>query len=311
MIEKNIFKIFTGAIETLSMKEGDSVSHRIRGIASGTSLDAEGDRMSEKALKTMESQIVGLTLHKDHVFKVDNTLGHFVNAGIKASPDGDVRELWVEAELEPFDVNPDAKRVYDKIKSGTRLGFSIAGILKEWEKADPINGKERFLITDLELVSVDLVTIPAYRASQGSVSVLSEKADSIPDSEIYVCKQLGKIIRDLESDVKSVADEPVANDLELRIAALERKVIELEEKLLSIPIEPRTVDPDTEKTVTPDWEKVIERIGRIEARVVDPPKSKGLMVHPDGRVQDVSCLKSDEKDIEAFEKGSGILLGSL
>ena len=36
-----------------------------------------------------------------------------------------------EAELEPFDVNPDAKRIFEKIKSGTRLAFSVAGILRE------------------------------------------------------------------------------------------------------------------------------------------------------------------------------------
>ena len=165
--------------------------------------------MSEKALKSMEEQIIGLTLHKDHVFKVDNTLGHFVDARIVASSEGDVNELWVEVELEPFDINPDAKRVYEKIKSGTRLGFSIAGILKEWEKIETKDDKSRFLITDIELLSVDLVTIPAYRASQGSLSVTSEKSQVTSQHEIYVCKQIGQILRENIS-IAASRGQPVA-----------------------------------------------------------------------------------------------------
>ena len=66
--DKNLFKIFTGALEAWTIKEGETETRKLRGIASGTSLDAEGDRMSEKALQLMQKQIAGLTLHKDHVF---------------------------------------------------------------------------------------------------------------------------------------------------------------------------------------------------------------------------------------------------
>ena len=294
--DKNVFKIFTGAIDAWTVKKGESEKRKLRGIASGTSLDAEGDRMSESALRLMEKQIVGLTLHKDHVFNVDNTIGHFVNAKVLSSPDGDVRELWVEAELEPFDVNPDAKRIFEKIKSGTRLGFSVAGILREWERIESKDGNERFLITDIELLSVDLVTIPAYRASQGSLSAVQEgKSAGLSKSDVYVCKQIGNVIREVESEkieIQNEADE--IEDVDSRLAALELKLEELEKAVMK----------GVDKADSPDVDlaKLVERIERIESAVVEPPKSKGLMVLPDG------VIMTQADDIEAFEKsGSGFV----
>jgi len=257
-----IFKIFTGAIEPTYIEHEETPRHVLRGVASGTSLDAEGDRMSEKALRKMENQIVGLTLHKDHVFKVDNTLGHFTNAKILSDAVGDVHELVVEAELEPFDINPDAKKVYEKIKSGTRLGFSVAGLIKRWEKLEPVEGRERFLITDLELLSVDLVTVPSYRASQGSIMAfedMSETAD-LDESSIYICKELGEIIR-----TQSIRSEPI-------------------------------VKPDMSE-IRKSLDGIIKRIERIEANIVEPPKSRGIMISRGGREE----IASDELD--AFEKG--------
>ncbi|MBU1023381.1 hypothetical protein KKB99_03740, partial [bacterium] len=233
--ENKVFKIFTGEIEAWTVSKGDSQSKKLRGIASGTALDAEGDRMSEDALRSMENQIVGLTLHKDHVFNVDNTIGHFVDAKILSSDDGDVKELWVEAELEPFDVNPDAERIFEKIKSGTRLAFSVAGILKGWEKIDSKDGFERFLITDIELLSVDLVTIPAYRASQGSLSAFqaSDGVSGKSTPAVYVCKQIGRIIRGTDLSSRS-NQEYSQNENESQLAILERKFIKLEEILTKI-----------------------------------------------------------------------------
>ena len=293
--ENKIFKIFTSEIEAWTVSKGDSQLKKLRGIASGTALDAEGDRMSEEALSSMENQIVGLTLHKDHVFNVDNTIGHFVDAKILTSSDGDVKELWVEAQLEPFDVNPDAERIFEKIKSGTRLAFSVAGILKGWEKIDSKDGIERFLITDIELLSVDLVTIPAYRASQGSLSAFqaSDGVSAKGNPEVYVCKQLGKIIRDCDSEYQSSAEDPNRNN-ESELAILESKFNKLEKKLTKILEESNTGVTD-----------LIERIERIEAQVVHPPKSKGLMVQINGKIQPAI------DDSAAFEKNNGNLLGGF
>lgn len=297
----NIFKIFTGALKAWSVKQGETVTYKLRGIASGTALDAEGDRMSENTLRSMESQIIGLTLHKDHVFKVDNTLGHFVDAKVITGADGNVRELWVEADLEPFDVNPDAKRVYEKIQSGTRLGFSIAGILKEWERIDSGDSKGRFLVTGLDLLSVDLVTVPAYRASLGSIDTIQDKTGSQEKSMngLYICKDIGKLIRDLKTG-ESLSAAETEDDISSRITALEKRLDHLEktatlEKTSSEDIQPLQAS-------NTDINSILERITRIESRIVDPPKSKGLMVSKDGSV-------SAEDDVaEAFEKGSGHLI---
>ena len=292
---ENIFKIFTGALKAWSVKQGETVTYKLRGIASGTALDAEGDRMSEQTLRSMESQIIGLTLHKDHVFKVDNTLGHFVDAKVITGSDGHVRELWVEADLEPFDVNPDAKRVYEKIQSGTRLGFSIAGILKEWERIDSGDSKGRFLVTGLELLSVDLVTVPAYRASLGSIDSIQDKMGSQEKSlnGMYICKDIGRMIRDFKTGESQQTAE-TDDDIPSRIVALEKRIDHLE----------KVSDGDNQipQTTATDINSILERISRIESRIVDPPKSKGLMVSKDGSV-------SVEDDVsEAFEKGSGHLI---
>jgi hypothetical protein len=297
----NIFKIFTGALKAWSIKQGETVTYKLRGIASGTALDAEGDRMSESTLRSMESQIIGLTLHKDHVFKVDNTLGHFVDAKVISGSDGNVRELWVEADLEPFDVNPDAKRVYEKIQSGTRLGFSIAGILKEWERIDSADSKGRFLVTGLELLSVDLVTVPAYRASLGSIDTIQDQIGSGEKSMngLYICKDIGKLIRDFDTTESQLSTEP-EDDISSRIDALEKRIDHLEKT--ATPEKTSAEDIQTPQETDIDIKNILDRICHIESRIVDPPKSKGLMVSKDGSI-------SLEDDVsEAFEKGSGHLI---
>ena len=290
-----IFKIYTNAVEPHLIQHEETHRHILRGLASGTSLDAEGDRMSEKALRAMERQIIGLTLHKDHVFKVDNTLGHFIGAKILSDSTGNIHELMVEAELEPFDINPDAKTVYEKIKSGTRLGFSVAGLIKKWEKLESNEGRERFLITDIELLSVDLVTVPAYRASQGSIMALDDvsKSERSTEDAVYICKEIGEILRNpinpVENDFPDKANRCMKN-LETKITDMESLINKLDEKLNS----------ETEKGVSLSGmlEIIRQRLARIEANIVEPPKSRGIMITRDGRE---TVLKDDTED---FEKGA-------
>jgi len=296
MQPKNIFKIFTSALEAHS----DTGRHLLRGIATGTALDAEGDRMSENALRSMESQIIGLTLHKDHVFKVDNTLGHFTNAKIASDPNQNMRELWVEAELEPFDINPDARMVYEKIQSGTRLGFSVAGLLRGWEKLESANGKERFLITDIELLSVDLVTIPAYRASQGTITAIEDPSlhDSDIPAENFICKEIGSILRN------SITDDSLDHDSELHASARspQPRASASSESSPQPLASASSNAPDTIEILKSRISDLEQKIARIEANIVAPPKSRGIMLDRDGKPH------LDSTDIEAFEKGTVKLL---
>jgi hypothetical protein len=295
MKPENIFKIFTSAIEAHS----DSGRHILRGIATGTALDAEGDRMSEGALRSMESQIVGLTLHKDHVFKVDNTLGHFTSAKIASDKSNNLRELWVEAELEPFDINPDARMVYEKIQSGTRLGFSVAGLLRGWEKLESSNGNERFLITDIELLSIDLVTIPAYRGSQGTVTAIegsSALAYSV-SGESFICKEIGSLIRNSEPE-SAVEQSATVEKSAPRLSILPDSKVEKSEPHASA-----SPDPDVHiSTLMARIKSLEEKISHIESSIVSPPKSAGIMLDRSGKPH------IDSSEMEAFEKGAVKLL---
>lgn len=139
-------------------KSADGRAYWLEGIASDTSVDRDGDRMSEALLHKWENLIntQHVNFHGDHKHGLFDTLGVFREAEVN---DG---KLFVRARLEDPEINPAVKQLLAKLDAGLNVGLSIGGDLtnstKEWDGA---TGQHVRTIKDATLYEISAVGIPA------------------------------------------------------------------------------------------------------------------------------------------------------
>lgn len=170
------FKI-TCSIAKAYEKNVNGVLRRfIGGLASGTQLDLEGERMAESAIQAFKKAIdEGMTLsdgqwsliplRSGHRHEWDDVLGWITGAEVDKE-----NNLWIEAELDHE--NPVAVGLFKKLTRApehgkpVKLGFSVGGTVNragyEWD--DEINDFAKTYY-DVALREVSVVSQPAYPTS--------------------------------------------------------------------------------------------------------------------------------------------------
>lgn len=172
--------------------EGGNTSYFISGLASGTGLDHDGERMAETAIdafkKAIDEGIVlpngkwsYVPLRSGHRKEWDDVLGYITKANID-----DEYNLWIEAELD--DTSTTAMDLYRKLNQGDRpgkplqLGLSVGGTIKrashEWNAS--LNKRVR-VIEDITLKEVSVVGQPAYPPSYVETLYKSVNWDELED----------------------------------------------------------------------------------------------------------------------------------
>jgi HK97 family phage prohead protease len=168
-------------------KEVEGVSHKyVAGVASGTGLDLDYERMAETAITAFKNAVdEGIVLpngkwslvplRSGHRKEWDDVLGWIT----KAEVDGE-HNLWIEAELD--DDSPVAQALFRKLtqpeKPGRplQLGFSVGGTIRkasrEWDAN--LNRAVR-VIEDVMLKEISVVGSPAYPTAY--VEALSKSVD--------------------------------------------------------------------------------------------------------------------------------------
>jgi phage head maturation protease len=181
---KSDFRIFSAALTPIPSDDG---KRRLRTVASSTVEDLGGDEISAKALEQMAATAKGMTIFRNHSYKVpDDILGSVEHAEIKHSGlDGGGKPI-VDLMLDIL-VREDAKSVetYDAVKSGVKLGTSIgAKIIPDAASRKPDGG---YLFDELQLLEASIVGIPqnprswvqyAMKAYQASVAETEEDEDT-------------------------------------------------------------------------------------------------------------------------------------
>src|SRR5947208_1460373 len=124
----------------------------LEGIASDTSLDRDGDKMSPVVLYSWAKQIneEGVNLHGDHHHDLFDTLGIFREAEVK---DG---SLVVRARLEDPEINPNVKQLLAKLSAGVKVGLSIGGDLRRSHRQGGVR-----VIDEAPLYEISVVGIPS------------------------------------------------------------------------------------------------------------------------------------------------------
>lgn len=160
--DKGFFK----ALIPLNQKDGHTeilekeISGRkikyLRGIATNTQIDKEDERMSKAFVEKIKTSVLGLNVFAEHSHTIDKTVG-FIDEVID---DGD--NVIVDTALEDAEDNPLVKSIVNKIKHGTKIGYSIGGrILKAKKVWDDMAKKTITEIEDGEIFEVSLTAMPA------------------------------------------------------------------------------------------------------------------------------------------------------
>lgn len=162
---------FTANIK--SMVESDSGDLIIRGFANTTAKDRAGDVIpfttwnTSSALTNFMKNPILLAFH-DHSIPI----GEITN--IQVTPEG----LEVEARV----VKSAPQNIYGLIKEGILKAFSVGFRILDAEfVSEPVNNTELFVIKDLELLEISVVSVPC---NQDSIFSLQKSLNSVDYSEL-------------------------------------------------------------------------------------------------------------------------------
>lgn len=148
----------------------------VSGIASGTKIDREGERMATSAIDAFRRAInAGIVDHEGNWSMVPLRSGHRhewddVLGWISEAEVDDEHNLVIVAELDQD--NPQALNLYKKLTrppeagKALRLGFSVGGqVLAAGEEWDEQLGKRVYVYRDVALKETSVTSMPAYAPS--------------------------------------------------------------------------------------------------------------------------------------------------
>lgn len=259
-----------------------SIKKRIQGMASGTAVDREGERMSRSVIESFKKTIKeGIYLDSGDWSYVplvsehrknglgepqwDQVLGHLVDAWVD-----DEWNLWIEAELDPL--NPNATMLYEKLtrdpeegkpfSGGLSIGGNVLDVGYEWDAE-----LQRSVNTykSVALREVTLTSAPAYPTRYLAAlhkSVNWEKLESNKESTNVknenVIAEVVKTNVDLEADAQDQIEKSEES---------EDQVVEDVNKEVEVADQDAVTEQDVEKDQVE--EEVSEAVEKSEEQVED------------------------------------------
>jgi len=115
------------AFEVIKSYRDDNGQMFIEGLASTVSIDQTGERMSPEAIAKMAVGLIGKPLREEHQKGYLDKLGEIVKADVVQDDNGNPA-LWIKARL--YDWSSKARDTFQALKSGIKLGLSVAGKIK-------------------------------------------------------------------------------------------------------------------------------------------------------------------------------------
>lgn len=265
---------------------------RVRAVASSTVRDRHGDTFTEKALREMEAQSLGLNIFLNHSWTLPEDLaGKVVGAELRRSADG-VYELIHDIEINA--ANDRAVQTWRAIENGAQLGMSIEAMIPEGAASrDKKTGG--FLFDAVDLMGSSFVAHPANTRSWTEYAVKS-LTGHLPDKLREMEERLG---RDFYLTRSDDADAPII------IESDEPETVESDEPADLVADEPIVVD---EAAPTLDEDHPVLAVGEPDAT-----ESAVTIVGPDGTtvMVDLDASQGDpdegpDKGLDALEDDNGL-----
>ena len=174
-VAKQVTDSFGITVPVLKAWQNGKGALRFEGVASSTSLDRQGERLTPEAIEKMQ-QYSGIDLLPSH------------NAGVLQEL-GIVEKCWVDNNqfrvagcLDPG--NLEAARLHEKLKAGKQYGLSIGGrVLKAHWAFDANAGRQVKYIDDVSLERI-IVCRPTQAANPDTyLRVMGEAADAVIEEQ--------------------------------------------------------------------------------------------------------------------------------
>lgn len=213
----NTFRL-TMPIEKSYTKEVDGRTVRfIGGIASGTDLDYDGERMAKSAIEAFvkaidegyylpDGKFTMIPLRSGHRKEWDDILGWISKAEIDNN-----NNLWIEAELADTSKAEDLFKQLTGIQKPGRpvqLGFSVGGTIKKavriWDDSAKKSIRE---IQDVQLREISVVGSPAFPTAYVEALYKSVNWDDVPAPSQEVTQENTMIAPVDKTEVKEQAAE--------------------------------------------------------------------------------------------------------
>ena len=145
----------------------------IEGIASTVDIDLTDERMSPEAIAIMAARLPGKPLREEHQKGYLNILGQIVQADVIKDDNGNPA-LWIKAKL--HDWSSAAKDTFEAIKSGVKLGLSVAGNIKPGGLVrELVESKGKYIPTYKDIDPFE-VSVTDHPANLGTFAVAVAKS---------------------------------------------------------------------------------------------------------------------------------------
>lgn len=226
---------FKKSIGSDFLEENDELI--LEGIASSTSMDWDGDYMTQECLEDMKSQAVGLSVLQNHDDGLSDIIGKVL----------EVKESSADLFKIRFSILPHAREfIKELLDNDINLGLSIGAKALDYEPNEDSNSYG-WKINKVKLFEISLVSLPANWDSYGSVEISKtfNEEDMITATCFNgACKQLVKnyklnIKKELE-DTNDDEDEIVTHQdcinyvNELGISMYDRLLEQISEEIEKI-----------------------------------------------------------------------------
>lgn len=163
----------------LKKNAGDSM---LTGVASTTSIDRDGERMSDKALQMMVEDIkaVGVNLFGNHSHEWENTLGVIKNARLNSA-----NQVEVDITLDDATTNPKIPALLNKLKRGINLGLSVGGNVESTkEEYSKTLGRKVKVLDKVHIYEISVVGIPSNADSFLTIPSAIAKSAGFKNADI-------------------------------------------------------------------------------------------------------------------------------
>ncbi len=180
--------------------EGDSIeSLFVEGYASTNDIDRAGDVIPtsvwEKGMQNYLKNPVILAFH-NHSMPVGRMVEHNVDGS----------GLFIKARVSPAD-----DKIFNKVKDGIITGFSVSFRVLDAEYNSQL---EVFLIKELELLEISLVSVPANQNTLFSLSKSFANEDEYQSYKLQFVKD-GEVAKGLETSVSDANSKSTKEEIEM------------------------------------------------------------------------------------------------
>ena len=287
------------AFEIIKSYRDDNGQMFVEGVASTTSIDETGERMSTEAIAKMAARLIGKYLRSEHGRGWDDKLGEIVKADVKQD-DNNRPALWIKARL--YDWSSKAKDLFNLLTDGAKMGLSVAGrikpggIVKQFVEAV---GKYVPTYIDVEPTEVSVTDHPAnldtwaLAVSKSLDETSGEEVNNVDKGKL-VSKTVNKDVADLIKQFNPSADVEI------------KEIKKTEEPIVEKKDDVKKEEPSSSSTTTPPT-STETKVEEKAAPASTEPSSTTTTPTSDGK----TATKAEEQKLDDILKELTNTLSSL